>query len=103
MENVKQMKNILKLMGLDLEKLPNEKLDPILKMANDIADPTNMSPEQIQRIRQSLGLEIQGNSVVQVKRSPRKRKKIGRNGPCVCESGKKYKNCCLVKHLNSKN
>jgi len=24
--------------------------------------------------------------------------KIGRNDPCSCGSGKKYKNCCLKKH-----
>jgi preprotein translocase subunit SecA len=26
---------------------------------------------------------------------PRKKKKIGRNDPCPCGSGKKYKKCCL--------
>jgi uncharacterized protein YecA (UPF0149 family) len=25
-------------------------------------------------------------------------KKIGRNAPCPCGSGKKYKKCCLKKH-----
>ena len=28
--------------------------------------------------------------------------KIGRNDPCPCGSGKKYKNCCLDKDLNTK-
>ena len=28
------------------------------------------------------------------KKQPRKVKKIGRNEPCPCGSGKKYKNCC---------
>ena len=28
------------------------------------------------------------------KRTPKKVKKIGRNEPCPCGSGKKYKNCC---------
>jgi len=27
-----------------------------------------------------------------------KKKKIGRNAPCSCGSGKKYKKCCLKKH-----
>ena len=26
----------------------------------------------------------------------RKGEKIGRNDPCPCESGKKYKKCCLI-------
>ncbi len=27
--------------------------------------------------------------------------KIGRNAPCPCGSGKKYKNCCLAKSRSS--
>jgi preprotein translocase subunit SecA len=38
-----------------------------------------------------------------VKRQPVvKKDKIGRNDPCPCGSGKKYKNCCLDKDLNGK-
>ena len=38
-----------------------------------------------------------------VKRQPVvKKAKVGRNDPCPCGSGKKYKNCCLDKDLNSK-
>ena len=38
-----------------------------------------------------------------VKRQPTVRKaKIGRNDPCPCGSGKKYKNCCLDKDLAGK-
>ncbi len=33
--------------------------------------------------------------VLQPKTAPNKRKKIGRNAPCPCGSGKKYKKCCL--------
>ena len=28
------------------------------------------------------------------KKQPIRKKKIGRNEPCPCGSGKKYKNCC---------
>ena len=36
-----------------------------------------------------------------VKRRPVvKKAKVGRNDPCPCGSGKKYKNCCLDKDLN---
>ncbi len=35
-----------------------------------------------------------------VKREPLKKKvKVGRNAPCPCGSGKKYKNCCLDKDM----
>ncbi len=38
-----------------------------------------------------------------VKRQPVvKKAKVGRNDPCPCGSGKKYKNCCLDKDLGSK-
>ena len=37
------------------------------------------------------------------KPSVREYKKIGRNDPCPCGSGKKYKNCCLRKERNIKN
>lgn len=30
-----------------------------------------------------------------VKQTPEKKKKIGRNEKCPCDSGKKYKKCCL--------
>ena len=29
----------------------------------------------------------------------RKGKKVGRNDPCPCGSGKKYKHCCLPKEI----
>ena len=36
-----------------------------------------------------------------VKKQPvAKKAKVGRNDPCPCGSGKKYKNCCLDKDLN---
>ena len=35
-----------------------------------------------------------------VRREPVKKKiKVGRNDPCPCGSGKKYKNCCLDKDM----
>ena len=41
---------------------------------------------------------IHGESDGTVKKRPvRKVSKIGRNDPCPCGSGKKYKNCCLGK------
>ena len=38
-----------------------------------------------------------------IKRQPTvKKAKVGRNDPCPCGSGKKYKNCCLDKDLSQK-
>ena len=38
--------------------------------------------------------QITNESDDTAKRTPKKSKKIGRNDPCPCGSGKKYKNCC---------
>jgi len=43
------------------------------------------------RIRPSLSMR---KSVVT---SPKRSIKVGRNDPCPCGSGKKYKDCCLPK------
>ena len=45
---------------------------------------------------QSAGTPIQGTAASNETRQPVKREagKVGRNDPCPCGSGKKYKNCC---------
>ena len=45
---------------------------------------------------------FEGGGDQTVKRKPVvKKAKVGRNDPCPCGSGKKYKNCCLDKDLDS--
>ena len=39
--------------------------------------------------------QITNDSDETIKKQPKKSEKIGRNDPCPCGSGKKYKNCCL--------
>ncbi len=45
-----------------------------------------------QRVANATSESVGGGGTV--KKQPRKVKKIGRNEPCPCGSGKKYKNCC---------
>ena len=45
-----------------------------------------------QRVANATFESVGGDGTV--KKQPRKVKKIGRNEPCPCGSGKKYKNCC---------
>ena len=40
-------------------------------------------------------LEQQAKQMLAAKK-PRTNTKIGRNQPCPCGSGKKYKKCCLI-------
>ena len=50
-----------------------------------------------QRVANATSESVGGDGTV--KKQPRKVKKIGRNEPCPCGSGKKYKNCCMNKDL----
>jgi uncharacterized protein YecA (UPF0149 family) len=38
---------------------------------------------------------IKGKNKIDFNTLDRKSKKVGRNDPCPCGSGKKYKKCCL--------
>ncbi len=55
-------------------------------------------PEKITDLRQSKEQQLvfSGGDEAETKKAPVKRtqKKIGRNAPCPCGSGKKYKKCC---------
>ena len=45
-----------------------------------------------ERVAKATGESVGGDGTV--KKHPRRVQKIGRNDPCPCGSGKKYKNCC---------
>ena len=49
--------------------------------------------EEVKRERVATGI-TEGRGDGTVKKQPRKVQKVGRNDPCPCGSGKKYKNCC---------
>jgi preprotein translocase subunit SecA len=60
------------------------------------------SPEEVKREKVAKVTSEGGGGDKTVKRQPTVKKiKIGRNDPCPCGSGKKYKNCCLDKDLNA--
>ena len=46
------------------------------------------------RLRYSRGEEKEGVEEERPRQKPIRRRKIGRNDPCPCGSGKKYKKCC---------
>ena len=49
-----------------------------------------------ERVAKATGESVGGDGTV--KKQPRRVQKIGRNDPCPCGSGKKYKKCCGKKH-----
>lgn len=66
------------------EKELNEIMDRIVKVRNNsrIRENRGFSPNELRELHQSEAKKI---------------KNIGRNDPCHCGSGKKYKKCCLKK------
>ena len=53
---------------------------------------------ELKRKQVAKGEAMQANDGKQkVKAQPKQVKKVGRNEPCPCGSGKKHKNCCLGK------
>ena len=51
------------------------------------------SNEEVKRERVATGI-TEGRGDGPVKKQPRRVQKVGRNDPCPCGSGKKYKHCC---------
>lgn len=73
---------------------------------NNVVDLTNATDEQTaEQMKQFEDSVITGDQLAQLRalynRKPkqlvRKHAKIGRNDPCICGSGKKFKNCCMGK------
>ena len=80
---------ILRSFGVAPENLTPEKLSRLCALAETISNPESITAEKSREI-----LDIMGVSV-RPKPKPKKRPvKIGRNDPCPCQSGKKYKKCC---------
>ena len=53
---------------------------------------------ELKRKQVAKGEAMQANDGKQkIKAQPKQVEKVGRNEPCPCGSGKKYKNCCLGK------
>ena len=50
-------------------------------------------------IAERLSAEWAGHEILSFDEARRKKAKVGRNDPCPCGSGKKYKNCCMRKDM----
>jgi uncharacterized protein YecA (UPF0149 family) len=69
------------------EKWVSENAERIVQMTNDKAQISNQVKNSNPRNIDNLKLKIKNSSNFSGK-------KIGRNDPCPCGSGKKYKKCC---------
>ena len=90
--DVRSVLPLLQQMGVDPGKLGPDKLERLMKMSDKITNPDKITPEVVSEITDIFGIKLNGAP------KPKKRElslKIGRNEKCPCESGKKWKNCCL--------
>ncbi len=53
-----------------------------------------ISPEQLVKMKQAKLSSLKTNNSDPAPATVTKKKEVGRNDPCPCGSGKKYKNCC---------
>lgn len=82
---------LLRQFGVSPEQLGPDKLDKLMRVAAKITDPSQITPAMSRELIRTMGISV---------RPPMKPKhstkaKVGRNDPCPCESGKKWKKCCL--------
>jgi hypothetical protein len=75
--------------GISPGQLGPDRLAKLQCLAADISDPSKISLEKSQQIMNTLGVSLQEAPSQQAKI-----KRIKRNEPCRCSSGKKYKKCC---------
>jgi len=83
--------------GVGFDTMSEAELEPILELLQGgdpdvVAQKAGISRENLFRIRDDLLAQIEHE---RVKATGVPSKKIGRNEPCLCGSGKKYKYCCL--------
>ena len=50
------------------------------------------NPEVVKRMQKLMNKSLSQTN----DQGPKKSEKVGRNEPCPCKSGKKYKKCCLT-------
>ncbi|WP_246569748.1 YecA family protein [Lentibacillus saliphilus] len=76
-----------------------EVMDLIMDLANNVRLWSNngFTPSELSRIKRVQSEDDREEDSMAQSKSASISKKVGRNDPCPCGSGKKYKKCCLVK------
>jgi hypothetical protein len=86
--------------NIELDTMSEAELEPVLELLQGgdpeaIAQKAGMHREDLLRMRDDLLAKV-GRERLKAAKVPSQ--KIGRNQPCPCGSGKKYKHCCLNDH-----
>ena len=88
--NLENATQFLKNVGIDPETFTPETIQKLMKFTDKIKDPSKIDPQTIQQIKKLLNIKLPS------KKRVINDQKIGRNDPCPCNSGKKWKKCCLI-------
>jgi len=85
---------------IEFDTMSEAELEPVLELLQGgnpdvIARKAGISRQNLFRIRDDLLAQVEHE---RVKAKDMPSKKVGRNEPCPCGSGKKYKHCCLTRH-----
>ena len=85
---------------LKFDTMSEAELEPVLKLLQGgnpdvIALKAGITKEQLFKIRDDLLAQAERE---RAKATDMPSNNVGRNAPCPCSSGKKYKHCCLSKH-----
>lgn len=86
------------------ETISEAEIEPVLELLQGgnpdaIAEKAGITKEKLFRMRDDLLAEAESK---RIEEADLPLEKIGRNDPCPCGSGKKYKRCCLDKHIAAK-
>jgi len=87
--DIKKALGLLQSFGISPDQIGADRMENLSKLAAGLSDPSQITPELSNQILKTLGVSAGAKRVTK-----RDCKKIGRNTPCICESGKKYKKCC---------
>ena len=90
-----QTKLFLDKLGISPDTLGQDKVEKLLKLAEKVKDPSQVDGNTVIELQKLLGIKNFPMGPTQ-KVNPGN-KKIGRNEPCPCNSGKKWKKCCHLK------
>ena len=86
--SIADMMPLLRQFGVSPDQLGPERIEKLMKLTDGIEDFSQITPAFSMELMKTLGVSLKPPSKT-------KRTKIGRNDPCPCKSGRKWKKCCM--------
>jgi preprotein translocase subunit SecA len=80
-----------------LKEVVLEQLFKVRMVREEVAEPVRVASAPAARWQEHRGGDAVGGPTARIEPRTGTGEKVGRNDPCPCGSGKKYKKCCLLK------